>query len=86
MNWYMTSSVAEGPDTDVEHRTTEARCLECVMTLSLDDDQSKLGTVHWEVVSSATLKLGTAVRFTCPNGHSSDDDPQLLKAFHSRRF
>jgi hypothetical protein len=54
--------------------------------LSLDDDQPKFGTVRWKIVAHARLKLGTAVNFDCPKGHSSDEDPHLLKAFPSRRF
>jgi hypothetical protein len=84
----VTNAVAETPVAvdAAEYRTTEVRCLVCVTTLALDDDQPKIGTVRWKVVAHARLKLGTAVSFDCPNGHSSDADPRLLKAFPSRRF
>ena len=84
----MTSAVADAPDSApaVEYRTTEVRCMVCVTTLSLDDDRPKVGTVRWKVVTHGRLKLGTAVSFDCPNGHSSDVEPHLLKAFPSRRF
>jgi len=70
----------------VEYRTTEGRCLVCVTTLSLDDDRPKMGTVRWRVVARGRVQLGTDVSFDCPNGHSSNVDPRLLKAFPSRRF
>jgi hypothetical protein len=79
----VTNAVVEVP---VEYRTTEVPCLVCVTTLSLDDDQPKFGTVRWKVVAHARLRSGTAVSFACPNGHSSDIEPNLLKAFPSRRF
>ncbi len=84
----MTSAVAEVPGAaaTVEYRTTEVRCLVCATTRSLDDDQPKIGTVRWKIVAHAELHLGTAVSFDCPNGHSSDADPHLLKSFPSRRF
>jgi hypothetical protein len=80
------SNAVEVPVAATEYCTTEVPCLVCVTTLSLDDDQPKFGTVRWKVVARASLKLGTAVSFDCPNGHSSDLDPHLLKAFPSRRF
>ncbi|MDQ1662380.1 MAG: hypothetical protein QOJ68_2360 [Blastococcus sp.] len=85
---HMTSSLVEVADVAaaVEYRTTEVRCLVCVTTLPLDDDQQKNGTVRWKIVPRGRLTLGTAVSFDCPNGHSSDVDPHLLKAFPSRRF
>jgi hypothetical protein len=58
-----------------------------VMTLSLDDERPKMGTVRWKIVAADHgLRIGTAESFTCPNGHTSDEDPELLKAFPSRRF
>jgi hypothetical protein len=72
--------------TSAEHVTTEARCPVCVMTLPLDDDRPRLGTVRWKIVANMRLNVGIAVWFECPNGHSSADDPTLLKSFHSRRF
>ncbi len=82
---HMTSSVVDAPEvvTLVETRTT---CPACLMTLALDDERPKRGTVRWEFVSRFRLKMGTAVSFDCPNGHSSQHDPDLLKAFPSRRF
>jgi hypothetical protein len=84
----MTSAVIEvpGAEVTVEYRATEVRCLVCVTTRSLDDDQPKIGTVRWRIVVHGGLHLGTAVSFHCPDGHSSDADPQLLKGFPSRRF
>jgi hypothetical protein len=84
----MTSSLAHVPaaETPAECRTTEVPCLVCVTTLSLDDDQTKTGTVHWEVTANLRLKRGIAVSFECPRGHSSEADPELLKAFPPRRF
>jgi hypothetical protein len=89
MSYGMTAGIAEvsaGAEV-AELRTAQARCPVCVMTLSLDDEQPKIGTVHWRIVSARHgLRIGTAEGFECPNGHSSADDPQLLKAFPSRRF
>ena len=84
----MTGGVADVANgaTSVEHVTTAARCPACVLTLDLDDERPRLGLVRWDVDVSGHLRVGTAVRFDCPNGHSSDDDPALLKAFYSRRF
>ena len=84
----MTSSVADVSETEAlaECRTTEVPCLVCVMSLSLDDDQPKVGRVRWKVVANSRLKMGTAVSFECPQGHSSEADPELLKAFPPRRF
>ncbi len=84
----MTSSVADVAEGEApaECRTTEVPCLVCVMTLSLDDDQPKTGIVRWNIVPHFRLKMGTAVSFECPQGHSSKADPELLKAFPSRRF
>jgi hypothetical protein len=70
--------------TSVEFVTTASRCPACVLTLALDDDRPRLGLVHWTI--KGPLRVGTAVHFVCPNGHTSEDDPDLLKAFHSRRF
>jgi hypothetical protein len=69
-----------------EQLTTEGRCPVCVLTLPLDDDRPRVGTVSWEISPSDRVRIGVAVRFECPNGHSSEDDPALLKAFRSRRF
>lgn len=44
----MTSGVADEvteAKTATEYRTTELPCVVCLVTLPLDDDQSKLGTV-----------------------------------------
>ena len=84
----MTSSVAEVSEAEAsaEYRTTGVPCLICVTTLSLDDDQSKTGKVRWKVVASVRVQMGTAVSFECPQGHSSEADPELLKAFPPRRF
>ena len=85
----MTAGVAEVAPamSSAELRAAEARCPVCVMTLSLDDDRPKIGTVHWRIVpTDGGLRIGTAERFGCPNGHTSEDDPDLLKAFPSRRF
>ena len=84
----MTSSVAEvfAVEAPAEYRTTWAPCLICVTTLSLDNDQPKTGKVRWKVVPNVRLQIGIAVSFECPQGHSSEADPQLLTAFPPRRF
>jgi hypothetical protein len=83
----MTSSVAGLSEAEVaDERTTEMPCVMCLTTLSLDDDRSKVGTVRWNVVTNFGLKVGIAIDFECLNGHSSKDDPELLKAFPRRRF
>lgn len=85
----MTAVVAEVSAAGIsfELRTAEARCPVCVMTLSLDDERPKVGTVRWKIVSTGSgLQIGTAESFECTNGHSSADEPELLKAFPSRRF
>lgn len=84
----MTSSVADLSATEAAHeyRTTDVPCLTCMTTLALDDEQSRVGVVRWRVTSDIGPRLGTAVSFECPNGHSSSDDPGLLKAFPRRRF
>jgi hypothetical protein len=69
-----------------ESRSTPTTCPICVMTLPLDDERPRTGTAIWEILPKSRVKIGTAVRFECPNGHSSEDDPELLKAFPSRRF
>ncbi len=83
----VTSSLAdvqtEAPD---EYRTTETPCLVCMTTLSLDDEKPRTGAVRWRVARERGLTMGSAVSFDCPNGHSSDEDPELLKAFPRRRF
>jgi hypothetical protein len=84
----MTTGVAEASEapTSAEYRTTETLCLLCVTTLPLDDEKPKTGEVRWRITARARLTIGTAVSFHCPNGHSSEQDPHLLKAFPSRRF
>ena len=84
----MTSSTAEvrtdvGPAVQV---ATEMRCPVCVITLPFEDERPRVGTVTWEIPPHPVVRIGVAVRFECPNGHCSDDDPGLLKAFRSRRF
>lgn len=72
---------------EVEYRTTERRCMVCLTTRALDDERPSLGTVRWRIVPSGSgVRIGTAVSYECLDGHSSEDDPQLLKAFPSRRF
>ena len=70
----------------ISYRNTELPCLVCVTTTSLDDDRPRLGTVRWRVAPYYSLKRGTAVGFNCPQGHSSEADPELLRAFPSRTF
>jgi hypothetical protein len=84
----MTTSVVGVSETEAaeEYRTTEAPCVVCMTTLPMDDEQSRVGTVRWRVASDSLLRMGTAVGFACPNGHSSNDDPGLLKAFPRRRM
>jgi hypothetical protein len=84
----ITSSVAHVPvgEPTAECRTTEVPCLVCVTTLSLDDEQTKTGTIRWKVTANLRLKMGIAVSFESPRGHSSPADPELLKAFPPRRF
>ena len=84
----MTSSVADVSEAGAptECRTTEAPCLVRVTTSSLDDEQPKTGMVRWRIRSDIGPRIGTAVGFECPQGHSSEVDPELLKAFPSRRF
>jgi hypothetical protein len=89
MRYRMTTSVADVSEAavSVEYRTAEARCPVCVMTLSLDDDRPKVGTVRWRItLGDRGLRIGTAESFECPEGHTSEEDPQLLRAFRSRRF
>jgi hypothetical protein len=57
-----------------------------VTSHALDDDRPKRGTVRWAVRRTGRLTTGVAVAFECPNGHSSEDDPALLKAFRRRLF
>jgi hypothetical protein len=73
-------------ETAVTSRTTEGPCITCVLSHSLDDDRPKLGTVTWVVRQVGRLATGIPTHFGCPNGHTSDDDPALLKAFQSRLF
>jgi hypothetical protein len=79
----MTSGVA---DDLAEYTDTELPCVVCLTTMSLDDDQPKTGTVRWQITPYFGLKRGRAIAFHCPQGHSSEVDPQLLKAFPSRTF
>ena len=69
-----------------EYLTTRRPCPVCMTNLPLDDDQPKTGTVRWRISSTVRVRTGRAVGFECPNGHSSDDDTELLKAFPPRRF
>jgi hypothetical protein len=69
-----------------DYRTTEVPCLMCLTTMSLDDDRPKLGTVRWQLSPYFGLTRGKAISFECPQGHSSDGDQGLLKAFPSRTF
>jgi hypothetical protein len=69
-----------------DHRTTELPCLICLTTMSLDDDRPKLGAVRWQLSPYFGLTRGKAISFECPQGHSSEGDPDLLKAFPSRTF
>ena len=84
----MTSHVAAVSESEAayEYRTTEMPCLICMTALPMDDEQSRVGVVRWRVASDPGLRMGTAVSFECPNGHSSNDDPELLRAFPRRRF
>jgi hypothetical protein len=84
----MTSSVVDLSKTeaDAEYRTTDAPCLICLTTMPLDDERSRVGAVRWRIAPDVGLRMGTAVSFECPNGHSSNDDPGLLKAYPRRRF
>jgi hypothetical protein len=84
----MTSSVADVSETEAaaEYRTTEVPCLVCMTTLPMDDEQSRVGVARWRIASDIGLRMGTVVSFECPNGHSSNDDPELLKSFPRRRF
>jgi hypothetical protein len=75
-----------GDGSAVTFRTTEGPCLTCVLAHSLDDDRPKLGTITWAVRPVGRLMTGVPTDFTCPDGHTSDDDPALLKAFQSRLF
>jgi hypothetical protein len=78
---------ATGVSTDADAVvTTEATCPLCAIVLSLDDEKPKTGTVRWELLPGFRFKVGRAVSFECSNGHSSVHDPDLLKAFPSRRF
>ncbi len=84
----MTNRVADASETEAayECRRTEMPCLICMTALPLDDEQSRVGVVRWRIASSVGPRLGTAVSFECPNGHSSNDDPELLRAFPRRRI
>jgi hypothetical protein len=83
----MSTGVADvGAPAEVEYRTTAAPCPLCMITSPLDDERPKSGLVRWEVKPALRLEIGAAVHFECPNGHSSEDDPDLRKAFPSRRL
>ena len=82
----MTSGVTRVSTDPVAHVTTEATCPLCAIVLSLDDEKPRTGTVRWELLPGFRFHVGRAVSFECPNGHSSVHDPDLLKAFPSRRF
>lgn len=69
-----------------EYRTSQRPCVTCLTTMALDDGRSALGTVRWRLSPYFGLQRGTAVEFRCPQGHSSDTDPELLTAFPSRTF
>jgi hypothetical protein len=69
-----------------EYATTDVPCIVCVLSRELDEDRPKLGIVRWQVRSAGRLVTGVPVAFDCPNGHSSAEDPALLKAFRSRLF
>jgi hypothetical protein len=69
-----------------EIRTSEAPCVVCVLSCSLDDERPRLGVVSWAVRRQGRLTVGAPIAFECPNGHSSHDDAALLKAFRSRLF
>ena len=84
----VTSSVIDSSKSDAadEYRTTDMPCLVCMTTVSLDDERVRVGAVRWRIAPNLGPRMGTAVSFECPNGHSSIDDPELLKAFPRRRF
>ena len=84
----MSSAVAQASEseTNPEYRTTELPCVVCLTTLSLDEEGSKLATVRWEIVPYFGLRLARAIALQCPRGHSSDDEPELLRGYPSRRF
>jgi hypothetical protein len=84
----MSGALVESPaDTGaVEIRTSDAPCVVCVTSCSLDNDRPRPGVVRWAVRRQGRLSIGRPIAFDCPNGHSSEDDPALLKAFRSRLF
>lgn len=84
----MTSGVdlAETETDEGEYHTTDMPCVVCLTTLSLDDDQPRLGKVRWQLRPYFGLRRGKPVAFSCPQGHSSDADPELPKAFPPRTF
>jgi hypothetical protein len=73
-------------ETGPQFRTKELPCVVCLTTVSLDDPGLNLATVCWEIVPYSGLRLGRAVALHCPRGHSSDDEPDLLRGYPSRRF
>jgi hypothetical protein len=82
----MSSGHDDVADSTVEHRTTEGPCISCVLAHPLDDDRPKLGTVTWVLRRTGRLTTGVSIKFECPDGHRSDEDPALLKSFRSRLF
>ena len=65
----MTSGVADDvAEADIHFRTTELPCLVCLTTMSLDDDQPKLGTIRWQISPYFGLKRGVAVGFRTDAG------------------
>jgi hypothetical protein len=80
----VTTELAE--NSAVAYRATEGLCITCGLSRGLDEDRPALGTITWAVGQAGRLATGSPVAFKCPNGHTSDDDPALLKAFHSRLF
>ena len=73
-------------DGALEDRATDEPCLECILSRSWDDDTPSSGRVRWSLRRTGRLTIGTPISFECSQGHSSDADPALLKAFRSRLF
>lgn len=70
----------------MEYRTTTLMCPTCEVTMPLDHPRQQPGEVRWEITQYWGGKKGKAVSFRCPNGHSSESDPQLLRHFPQRDF
>lgn len=81
-----TAHLEPSVDDAVSYRTGEGPCVVCMTSRPLDDDEPNYGTVRWELRRTGRLTVGVAVGFDCPNGHSSETDPALLKAFRRRVF